>query len=173
MHAIKRHLVPTRFGQIHCRDTGGRTGLPAVVLMHINQQSSALYLELMAAIAPQARAVAIDYPSHGMSDHIGFQPSIGNYAECVIAVMDGPGIDHALAGPQAASAPPWPRGRSPTATPSWSEAAVRTAANKLIYRNLPYDPERDFTPLSLVVEAPLMLMAHPALPVTSVPELIA
>lgn len=47
------------------------------------------------------------------------------------------------------------------------------AANKLIYRNLPYDPERDFTPLSLVAEAPLMLMAHPALPVTSVPELIA
>jgi tripartite-type tricarboxylate transporter receptor subunit TctC len=47
------------------------------------------------------------------------------------------------------------------------------AANKLIYRNLPYDPETDFTPLSLVAEAPLMLMAHPSLPVKSVPELIA
>lgn len=47
------------------------------------------------------------------------------------------------------------------------------AANKLIYRNLPYDPERDFTPLSLVAEAPLMLMAHPALSVTSVPQLVA
>ena len=32
------------------------------------------------------------------------------------------------------------------------------AANKLIYRRLPYDPERDFTPLSLVAEAPLALI---------------
>jgi len=47
------------------------------------------------------------------------------------------------------------------------------AANKLLYRNLPYDPEKDFTPLSLVAEAPLMLMANPATPVRSVPELVA
>lgn len=96
MRAITRHLVPTRFGQIHCRDTGGE-GRPAFVLTHINQQSSALYLELMEALAPAARAVAIDYPSHGMSDHIAFQPSIGDYAECVVAVMDGLGIRSAVA----------------------------------------------------------------------------
>lgn len=47
------------------------------------------------------------------------------------------------------------------------------AANKLLYRNLPYDPERDFTPLSLVAEAPLMIMAHPSTPVRSIPELVA
>ena len=47
------------------------------------------------------------------------------------------------------------------------------AANKLLYRNLPYDPEKDFTPLSLVAEAPLMLMANPSTPVRSVPELVA
>ena len=47
------------------------------------------------------------------------------------------------------------------------------AANKLLYRNLPYDPEKDFTPLSLVAEAPLMLMANPSTPVRSLPELVA
>jgi tripartite-type tricarboxylate transporter receptor subunit TctC len=46
------------------------------------------------------------------------------------------------------------------------------AANKLLYRTLPYDPERDFTPLSLVAEAPLMLIAHPRLPARNLPELI-
>jgi tripartite-type tricarboxylate transporter receptor subunit TctC len=46
------------------------------------------------------------------------------------------------------------------------------AANKLLYRTLPYDPERDFTPLSLVAEAPLALIAHPSLPVRTLPELI-
>jgi tripartite-type tricarboxylate transporter receptor subunit TctC len=47
------------------------------------------------------------------------------------------------------------------------------AANKLIYRSLPYDPERDFAPLSLIAEAPLALVAHPSLPARSLPELIA
>jgi tripartite-type tricarboxylate transporter receptor subunit TctC len=47
------------------------------------------------------------------------------------------------------------------------------AANKLLYKSLPYDPERDFTPLSLVAEAPLALIAHPSLPVRTLPELIA
>src|SRR5262245_42813103 len=46
------------------------------------------------------------------------------------------------------------------------------AANKLLYRRLPYDPERDFTPLSLVAEAPLLLSAHPQVPVRNLPELI-
>jgi pimeloyl-ACP methyl ester carboxylesterase len=99
MRNIKRHLVSTRFGQIHCRDTGAPGGgtAPTFVFMHINQQSSALYLELMSELAPAARAVAIDYPSCGMSDHIDFQPSIADYAECVIAVMDGLGIGRACA----------------------------------------------------------------------------
>jgi tripartite-type tricarboxylate transporter receptor subunit TctC len=46
------------------------------------------------------------------------------------------------------------------------------AANKLLYRSLPYDPERDFTPLSLVAEAPLAIIAHPSLPARTLPELI-
>jgi pimeloyl-ACP methyl ester carboxylesterase len=67
------------------------------VLSHINQQSSALFLELMQALAPELRAVAIDYPSHGHSDHIDWQPQIGTYARCMIEVMDALGIDRATA----------------------------------------------------------------------------
>ena len=90
MSRIKRHLLLTRFGQIHCRETGDG---PAIVLLHINQQSSALYLELMEQLAPSLRAVAVDYPSHGMSDHISVQPGISDYAQCVVEVMDGLGIE--------------------------------------------------------------------------------
>ena len=36
----------------------------------------------------------------------------------------------------------------------------------------PYDPVRDFTPVTLVTIAPLVLACHPSLPVTSVKELI-
>ncbi len=96
MSSITRHLVQTRFGQVHCRETGGGAGHgPALISMHINQQSSALHLELLAALAPGARAIAFDYPSHGMSDPIDFQPSIEDYAECALAVLDGLGIEKA------------------------------------------------------------------------------
>jgi tripartite-type tricarboxylate transporter receptor subunit TctC len=47
------------------------------------------------------------------------------------------------------------------------------AVNPALYPKLPYDPIRDFEPVMLVVRAPLVLFAHPSLPVKSVTELIA
>ena len=38
---------------------------------------------------------------------------------------------------------------------------------------LPYDPVRDFSPVSQVATLPFILLVHPSLPVKSVPELIA
>ena len=40
-------------------------------------------------------------------------------------------------------------------------------------RQLPYDSIRDFTPVTLFVASPLLLVAHPSLPVHSVKELLA
>lgn len=47
------------------------------------------------------------------------------------------------------------------------------AINASLYRKLPYDSIRDFTPIGLVATTPLMLLVHPSLPVKSVKELIA
>jgi len=47
-----------------------------------------------------------------------------------------------------------------------------TATNVSLVRKLPYDPLRDFAPITLVAEQPLMLMVHPSVPVRSVEELI-
>jgi pimeloyl-ACP methyl ester carboxylesterase len=95
MSKITRHLVPTRFGQVHCRDTGGDG--PAIITMHINQQSSALHIELLQALASSTRALAFDYPSHGMSDPIDVQPGIQDYAACAVDVLDALGIARAAA----------------------------------------------------------------------------
>jgi tripartite-type tricarboxylate transporter receptor subunit TctC len=46
------------------------------------------------------------------------------------------------------------------------------AVNASLYRKLPYDSIRDFTPISLVGSSPLVLVVHPTLPVKSVKELI-
>jgi pimeloyl-ACP methyl ester carboxylesterase len=86
---IARGLVKTGLGYIHYRTSGH--GRP-VMLFHINQQSSALMLELMEALAPNFRVVAMDYPSHGDSDHVAEQPSFADYARCAVEVMDALGI---------------------------------------------------------------------------------
>ena len=84
---IERGLVKTTLGYVHYRAAGAAGG-EAIFLQHINQQSSALYLELMAELAPALRVVAMDYPSHGHSDHVEQQPAIEDYARCVVAVAD-------------------------------------------------------------------------------------
>src|SRR6185503_10397144 len=45
--------------------------------------------------------------------------------------------------------------------------------NPALGGKLPYDPERDFAPISLLVINPQILVVHPSLPVTSVKSLIA
>ena len=94
MFPVERGLAKTFAGHIHWRAAGKG---PAVMISHINQQSSAMMLELLQALAPDFRAVAIDYPSHGHSDPFDGQPAIEDYARCVIEVMDALGIERASA----------------------------------------------------------------------------
>ena len=43
----------------------------------------------------------------------------------------------------------------------------------MVHKNLPFDPVRDILPVSQTTLSPIMLMAHPSLPVKSVKEYIA
>ena len=47
------------------------------------------------------------------------------------------------------------------------------AVNASLYAKLPYDPVRDFAPITLVAMAPNILIVHPTLPAKSARELIA
>jgi tripartite-type tricarboxylate transporter receptor subunit TctC len=47
------------------------------------------------------------------------------------------------------------------------------AANTALFRSLPYDPVKDFAPISNLANGPLMLMCHPSQPFRSFAELIA
>lgn len=47
------------------------------------------------------------------------------------------------------------------------------AINPSIYRKLPYDPVRDFAPITMLANGPNVLVVHPSLPARSVKELIA
>ena len=45
--------------------------------------------------------------------------------------------------------------------------------NKIIRKNLPYDPERDFAPVILLARAPIALFVHESVPAKSLKEFIA
>jgi tripartite-type tricarboxylate transporter receptor subunit TctC len=47
------------------------------------------------------------------------------------------------------------------------------AINKTLYRKLPYDPVKDFTPIALLAGVPFALIINPMLPVKSLAEFIA
>lgn len=47
------------------------------------------------------------------------------------------------------------------------------AINATLYRKLPYDSVKDFTPITLVASTPLVMVVHPSLGVRNVKELVA
>jgi tripartite-type tricarboxylate transporter receptor subunit TctC len=47
------------------------------------------------------------------------------------------------------------------------------AVNPSLYKSLPYRTEKDFTPVTLVASAPLMLVVNPSVPAKSLKDLIA
>jgi tripartite-type tricarboxylate transporter receptor subunit TctC len=47
------------------------------------------------------------------------------------------------------------------------------AINASLYPRLPFDPVKDFTPLTLVSTSPSVLVAHPSVPANNVAELVA
>jgi len=51
--------------------------------------------------------------------------------------------------------------------------AVGYSITPAVYEKLAYDPIKDFAPISLVIDTPLMMVVHPSLPVKSVKELVA
>ena len=51
--------------------------------------------------------------------------------------------------------------------------ASTLALNSVLYKQVPYDPVRDFAPISLAATAPNILIVHPGVPAKSLAEFIA
>src|SRR5256886_14252801 len=69
-------------------------------------------------------------------------------------------------------------GTKPAAKPAtdgtrWLFTAGGFVTTPSLYRSIPYDPVKDFEPISLMALGPNVLVVHPSLPVKSVKELIA
>ena len=52
-------------------------------------------------------------------------------------------------------------------------ASIGLAANPALYRKLPFNPQTDLAPISLIANSPTILVVHPSLPVNSVAAFIS
>lgn len=56
---------------------------------------------------------------------------------------------------------------------TWLLANIAFGANPSLFKKLPFDPEKDFTPVSKVAVVPMVVSVHPSLPVKNLNDLIA
>jgi tripartite-type tricarboxylate transporter receptor subunit TctC len=52
-------------------------------------------------------------------------------------------------------------------------AVASYLVNGILYKDLPYDPQRDLAPISLIGSTPIIICSLPSLPVTTLAELVA
>ena len=134
---------------------------------------------LWVAIGSHSRAVAQDYPSKNITIVVSIGAGTGMdvlarlYAEKLsaalgkaVVVENKPGAATMLAATQVANAPP----DGHTLVVLTSSAL---AINQSLYKQMNYNPEADFTPISLYVKSPLILVVNPNIPVKDVKEFIA
>ncbi len=137
--------------------------------------SAALSASLMAI---PAQGLAQAYPSKPIRVIVGYAPGGGTdiMARAVAAklpemlkqqviVENRPGANANLAAEYAA--------RQPADGYTVLFMSVSHAMSKSVYRNLGYDLERDFVPLTIVSEVPNVLTVHPSLPARTVKDMIA
>ena len=134
---------------------------------------------LLIAIGSHSRVQAQDYPSRNIAIVVplgagtGMDVLVRFYADKLqaafgkaVIVENKPGASTMLAASQVASA-----------TPDGYTMVVLTssglAINQSLYKQINYNPEADFTPISLVGTQPNILVVNPSVPANSMAELIA
>jgi tripartite-type tricarboxylate transporter receptor subunit TctC len=111
----------------------------------------------------------VGYPPGGAGDIFG--RLVANYLSRTMGqqfvVENRPGAAGTIAAAQVARMP------ADGYTLYLATAGDFTTARSSFGDRLPYNPERDFTHITLVVKVPLVLVAHPSVPASSVQEFIA
>ncbi len=136
-------------------------------------------LGIMVAMVPWACASGQDYPTRPIKFVVGFPPGSGvDTAARVLAeklrdalgqpvvVENKSGADGIIAARHVASATP--DGYTLLAASNGQMSII-----PVLQPTRPYDPIRDFDPISLVARWPVALVVTPAVPVASVAELVA
>lgn len=96
MTTMRRAYADGPFGQIHFQ--AAAQGRPLVLLHQAVMHSDQFANVFGPLIARGLRPIAIDMPGFGMSDATAAPPTVGDYAQSVLPVLDALGIDRAVVG---------------------------------------------------------------------------
>lgn len=110
----------------------------------------------------------VGFSAGGISDVLGraLAAKMSQQLGQQVIVENKPGAGTTIAGDFIAKA-------EPDGYTLWLQDITTHAINASLYAKLPYDTQRDFTPIGLVASTPLMLVVHPTTPAKSVAELVA
>jgi tripartite-type tricarboxylate transporter receptor subunit TctC len=110
----------------------------------------------------------VPYPAGGTTDLLGRlvadQLKSGLGATCI--VENKPGAGTTLGANEVARS-------EPDGYTLLMATSTTLAINKTLYRKLPYDPVKDFTPIALLAGVPFALIVNPMLPAKTLDEFIA
>jgi tripartite-type tricarboxylate transporter receptor subunit TctC len=111
--------------------------------------------------------ILVGAPAGGTTDTMArtLAQSLGAQLGRTVVVENKPGAGGNVAADAVAKAAP----DGNTLLMSFTSHAI----NASLYPSLPFDPVKDFTPLTMVSTSPSILVAHPKLPVNNVKELMA
>ncbi|VCU71453.1 Tripartite tricarboxylate transporter family receptor [Pigmentiphaga humi] len=142
-------------------------------------RSSLKVLLAATVLASTSAAHAADYPTRpvrlvvphgagGTADVVSriFADYLGRELGQSVIVENKPGASTMLGAELVANAPP-------DGYTLLMASVTTLAINPSLYKNISYDPQRDFKPVSMVASLPFYLIASPQLKIKSVQELIA
>src|ERR1700682_1566463 len=144
------------------------TGLPAVSQPAVAQPVLAQPALAQAAYPSRTIKMIVPYPAGGTTDFLGrlVADQLKTGLGATVIVENKPGAGTTLGADQVARA-------EPDGYTLLMATSTTLAINKTLYKKLPYDPVKDFTPIALVAAVPFALIINPTLPPKSLAEFIA
>jgi tripartite-type tricarboxylate transporter receptor subunit TctC len=138
-----------------------------VVVTVLALASVASYAGAQAYPSKPVRMV-VGFPPGGGTDVVAriLQPKLSEFLGQSVVIDNRPGATGTVAAGQVARSP------ADGYTIMMGHVAVNAIAPSL-FSKLPYDVNKDFAPVTLAAAVPHIIVVHPALPVTSVKQLIA
>jgi tripartite-type tricarboxylate transporter receptor subunit TctC len=110
----------------------------------------------------------VPYPAGGTTDFLGrlVAEQLKTGLGATVVVENKPGAATSIGAEQVARA-------EPDGYTLLIATSTTLAINKTLYKSLPYDPVKDFTPIALVAAVPFALIINPEIPAKTLAEFIA
>ncbi|MGZ5079753.1 MAG: Bug family tripartite tricarboxylate transporter substrate binding protein [Usitatibacter sp.] len=141
--------------------------IPAALLASICNLGAVFAFAQAPAFPTRAVTLVVPYAAGGLPDTVArvVGQRLGDKWGQAVVVENKPGGNGVLSAQYLAT-------KAPDGYTLQVTDGTMFSVNQFIYKSLPYDPQMDFTFISLTARAPLFLAVHPSLPVKTFAEFV-